>query len=225
MVRGNEGVRSGRKSEVTRKTRETDIRVRVDLDRAAPPAVSTGIGFFDHMLTALATHGRFALELKARGDLEVDGHHLVEDVGIALGAALREALGKDLRVRRFAHAYAPLDDALARAVVDLSGRGWLHYHAEIRRAKVGELEVDLVHEFLHALAANLKANLHVEVLHGRNAHHQVEALFKALALALRDAMARDVSLSSVPSTKGSLCEDQSRRSNSRSRSRTRKRAS
>ncbi len=225
MDRGSDGAGSDRRAEVTRKTRETDIRVKVDLDRPRPPSVSTGIGFFDHMLCALSTHGRFGLEVEARGDLEVDGHHLVEDVGIALGTALREALGKDLRVRRFAHAYAPLDDALARAVVDLSGRGWLHYQAEIRRSKVGDFEVDLTREFLHALAFNLKANIHIEVLHGRNAHHQIEALFKALALALRDAMARDLALAGVPSTKGALSEDQAREtSRPRSRPRSRKRA-
>jgi imidazoleglycerol-phosphate dehydratase len=201
----------GRQAEVRRKTRETAVRLRLDLDRPAPPRVSTGIGFFDHMLTALATHGRFGLVVEARGDLHVDQHHVVEDVGIALGAALREALDHDLRIRRFAHAYAPLDDALARAVVDASGRGYLHYEAEIRRARVGGFEVDLAREFFSALAANARINLHLTVLHGRNAHHQLEAVFKALALALRDAFALDPSLKEVPSTKGALSERQARR--------------
>jgi imidazoleglycerol-phosphate dehydratase len=163
------------------------------------------------MLSALATHGRFGLAVEASGDLHIDQHHLVEDVGIALGTALREALGEDLRIRRFAHAYAPLDDALARAVVDVSGRGYLHYDADIRRARVGGFDVDLAAEFFSALASNARINLHLSVLHGRNAHHQLEALFKALALALRDALARDPALAEVPSTKGALSESEARR--------------
>jgi len=199
-----------RRAQVERKTRETDIRLSLDLDHPADPQVSTGIGFFDHMLSALSTHGRFALDLRAKGDLHVDQHHLVEDVGIALGAAIREALGKDLRIRRFAHAYAPLDEALARAVVDVSGRGYLRYRARIRRSKVGGFETDLVREFFLALAVNARMNLHLDVLRGRNAHHQIEALFKALALALRDALAVDRDLAAVPSTKGALSESQAR---------------
>jgi len=206
---------------VERKTRETDLRIRLDLDRPGTPSVSTGIGFFDHMLTALAVHGRFGLEVAAKGDLEVDGHHLVEDVGIVLGTAIREALGKDLRIRRFAHAYAPLDDALARAVVDVSGRGYLHYRARIRRAMVGDFEADLAREFFGALAANARMNLHLSVLHGRNGHHQLEALFKALALALREALAVDPALASVPSTKGTIAEEDARRGRRRGRGRSR----
>jgi imidazoleglycerol-phosphate dehydratase len=200
-----------RSARLVRKTRETEIELAVDLDRPAAPVVSTGIGFFDHMLSALATHGRFGLRLRARGDLEVDQHHLVEDVGIVLGAALREALGKDLRIRRFAHAFAPLDEALARAVVDVSGRGYLRYRAKIRRTRVGDFEADLAREFFSALAANARINLHLDVLRGRNSHHQLEALFKALALALREALAIDASLAAVPSTKGALSETQARR--------------
>lgn len=209
---GNDrGGESGRRAEVLRKTRETEVRLAIDLDRPGTPQVSTGIGFFDHMLSALATHGRFGLRVEATGDLHVDQHHLVEDVGIALGSALREALGEDLRIRRFSHAYAPLDDALARAVVDVSGRGYLHYDADIRRARVGGFDVDLAAEFFSALASNARINLHLSVLHGRNAHHQLEALFKALALALRDALARDPALTEVPSTKGALSEKEARR--------------
>jgi imidazoleglycerol-phosphate dehydratase len=193
-----------RRASVERKTKETDIRISVDLDRPAPPSIRTGIGFFDHMLGALGTHGRFGLQVRARGDLEVDQHHLVEDVGIVLGTAIRQALGGELRIRRFAHAYAPLDDALARAVVDVSGRGYLRYKARIRRAKIGNFEADLAREFFSALAANARMNLHLSVLYGKNGHHQIEALFKALALALRDALAVDRDLSAVPSTKGSL---------------------
>ncbi len=206
-----------RRAEVVRKTRETDIKLSVDLDRAAAPKVRTGVGFFDHMLTALATHGRFGLVVEARGDLHVDAHHLVEDVGIALGAAIREALGADLRIGRFGSAYAPLDDTLARAVVDVSGRGYLHYEASFRRAKVGDFEVDLAQEFFAALAANARINLHLNAIHGRNAHHILEALFKALALALRQALARDATLDAVPSTKGALSEREARRGQRRKR--------
>jgi imidazoleglycerol-phosphate dehydratase len=202
---------AGRTAEVARKTRETEVRLRVDLDRAAPPRVSTGIGFFDHMLSALGTHGRFGLEVEARGDLHVDQHHLVEDVGIALGSAIREALGPDLRIRRFAHAYAPLDDALARAVIDVSGRAYLHYTVKVSRARVGGFDVDLAREFFEALAQNARINLHLTLLHGRNSHHQLEAVFKAAALALRDALARDATLGEVPSTKGTLSEAAARR--------------
>ncbi len=209
-ARARAGGADGRRSEVDRKTRETDVRIRLDLDRPRQPRVSTGIGFFDHMLCALSTHGRFGLKLEARGDLHVDQHHLVEDVGIALGTAVREALGKDLRIRRFAHAYAPLDDALARAVVDVSGRGHLRFRAKFRRARVGDFEADLAREFFGALAQNARIDLHLSVLYGRNAHHQLEALFKSLALALRDALALDPALEEIPSTKGALSEAQAR---------------
>ncbi len=219
MARDGDAKRAGaaRTAELVRKTRETEIRLRVDLDRPAPPRVSTGIGFFDHMLSALSTHGRLGLTVRARGDLHVDGHHLVEDVGIALGAAIREALGGDLRIRRFAHAYAPLDEALARAVVDASGRGHLTYAAEIRKGRVGDFEVDLAREFFEALAANARFTIHLEVIRGRNAHHQLEALFKALALALREALERDTSLGAIPSTKGVLSEAAARRRGARRR--------
>jgi imidazoleglycerol-phosphate dehydratase len=199
-----------RAAEVRRQTRETEVRVAVDLDRYEPPHVQTGIGFFDHMLTALGTHSRFGLVVEARGDLHVDQHHLVEDVGIALGSALREALGADLRIRRFAHAYAPLDDALARVVVDVGGRAYLHYEAAVSRPTVGGFDTDLVREFFQALAANAGINLHATLIHGLNAHHQIEALFKAAALALRQALARDASLGEVPSTKGTLAESAAR---------------
>jgi len=199
-----------RKSEVVRTTRETSIRVRLDLDDASPQKIDTGIGFFDHMLDALSKHGRMSLEVKAKGDLHIDQHHLVEDVGIALGTALREALGSDLRIRRFAHAYAPLDDALARAVVDVSGRAVLHFGVKFSRPTVGGFDTDLVHEFFQAFVSNAKLNLHLDLLHGENTHHQVEALFKACALALRDAVARDADLNEVPSTKGTLSEQEAR---------------
>ena len=197
---------SARKTEVRRATRETSVRVELDLDRPGRADIATGIGFFDHMLTALASHGRMGLTVEASGDLHVDQHHLVEDVGIVLGQALREALGEDLRVQRFAHAYAPLDDSLARAVVDLSGRAYLHYGVEITRPTVGGFDTDLVREFFHGFASNARVNLHLDLLRGGNAHHEIEAVFKATAMALRDAVKKVGDLDEVPSTKGTLSE-------------------
>ncbi len=197
---------TNRTAEVVRKTRETSIRLSLDLDESGTTEIQTGIGFFDHMLTALSKHGRMSLRVAAEGDLHIDQHHLVEDVGIVLGTALREALGSDLKVQRFAHAYAPLDDALARAVVDLSGRAYLHYGVTISRPTVGGFDTDLVREFFQAFTANAQINLHLDLLHGENAHHQIEAIFKATAIALRVAVARDASLTEVPSTKGTLTE-------------------
>jgi imidazoleglycerol-phosphate dehydratase len=196
--------KNGRRGALKRETKETSIRVEVDLDNPSTLEVRTGIGFFDHMLSALSVHGRMGLVIEAEGDLHVDQHHLVEDVGIALGTAFREALGSDPRIRRFGHAYAPLDDALARAVVDASGRSFLRYNAPISRLVVGEFETDLVREFFQGFAANARVNLHIDLLHGENAHHQVEAIFKAVALALRDAAAIDPSLGAAPSTKGTI---------------------
>ncbi len=201
---------SHRRAEVARETRETKVRIELDLDEAGGVEISTGIGFFDHMLAAFACHARFGLRLRASGDVHVDQHHLVEDVGIALGRAFREALGSDLRIRRFAHAYAPLDDALARAVVDLSGRPFLHYAAAIARPNVGGLDSDLLKEFFRSFAANAAINLHLDLLRGENAHHQVEAVFKAAALALGEAARKDPGLSETPSTKGRLSEDSPR---------------
>ena len=197
---------SSRVGEVRRETRETKVLVKLDLDRPKV-SVATGVGFFDHMLRSLATHGRLGLEVDAKGDLHVDQHHLVEDVGIALGTALRRALGQDLRIRRFASAYAPLDDALVRAVIDISGRGYLHYGMKISRHLIGNFDTDLVEEFFRGLVVNGAINLHLDLIHGRNAHHEVEAAFKATGLALREAVRRESSLSDVPSTKGTLSED------------------
>jgi len=202
--------RPERQAEVHRETKETNVRLRIDLDTPSEtgPTISTGIGFFDHMLDALRCHGRFALEVEATGDLHVDQHHLVEDVGIALGTALREALGGDLCIRRFASAYAPLDDALARVVVDVSGRSYLHWGVQISRERVGEFDTDLVEEFFVAFTSNARLNLHVDLINGRNAHHQIEAIFKATALALRDALR--VEGGTLPSTKGALSETDAR---------------
>ena len=202
---------SRRQAEVRRETKETKIFLRLDLDKAGAPKIATGVGFFDHMLEALAVHGRIGVELEAEGYLHIDQHHLVEDVGIVFGQALREALGEDLRIQRFAAAYAPLDDALARAVVDISGRAYLHYGIEVSRPMVGDFDTDLVLEFFTALTANARLNLHLDLIRGHNAHHQLEASFKAFALALRSAVKLDGSLAEVPSTKGSLSEDESRK--------------
>ncbi len=200
-----------RQAELRRETRETKIHLKLSLDRPYPADVETGVGFFDHMLTALGTHGRFGLYVRAQGDLEVDQHHLVEDVGITLGQAFAVALGEERRIRRFAHAYAPLDDALARAVVDVSGRSYLQYGVVISRPVVGSFDTDLVREFFQAFAQHARLNLHLDLIHGANAHHQIEALFKAAALALREAVAFDRTLKDVPSTKGTLTEKAARK--------------
>ena len=200
-----------RSAEVVRKTKETEVRVSVNLDGQLATSVKTGIGFFDHMLEALALHGRLGLIVEGKGDLHVDQHHLVEDVGIALGTALREALGEDLRIRRFATAHAPLDDSLARAVVDVSGRSFLHWGVEIGRPTVGEFDTELVEEFFRGFVYNARINLHVDLLRGLNAHHQIEAVFKAVALALRDALRQLPPGGTLPSTKGALSEGEARK--------------
>jgi imidazoleglycerol-phosphate dehydratase len=193
-----------RTARVDRKTRETDVRLRLALDGEGRSAVSTGIGFLDHMLASLATHARFDLELRCRGDLHVDAHHSVEDVGIALGDGLLQALGDKRGIVRFGHAYVPLDEALARCVVDLSGRPYLHYDATFRARQVGTLSTELFEDFFWALADHGRMSLHLESLRGRNAHHIAETLFKATARALAMAVARDPRVRGVPSTKGSL---------------------
>ena len=194
-----------RTAEVTRKTKETDIRVRLALDGSGSAGIETGIGFFDHMLEALARHALFDLEVRATGDLNVDQHHTVEDVGIVLGQALARALGDRAGISRYGEATVPLDDALARVVVDVSGRPFLAYHAEPPTwQKVGDFDVALVPEFFRALATHAGLTVHVDLLRGQNAHHVVEAVFKAAARALRDATAPDPRVPGVPSTKGSL---------------------
>jgi imidazoleglycerol-phosphate dehydratase len=187
-----------------RATRETDVRVAIDLDGKGEARVSTGIGFFDHMLAQLARHGLFDLEVSCAGDLEVDGHHTVEDVALALGEALGEAIGDKAGVARFGSAYVPMDEALARAVVDLSGRPFLVYRVANTRERVGSLDVELVEHFFQSLATAARVTLHVELLYGRNEHHIVEACFKAVARALAAAVRRDPRVEGVPSTKGSL---------------------
>ncbi len=195
---------NGRVARVTRTTRETDITVVLDLDGRGESRVDTGIPFLDHMLQTLARHAFVDLQVQARGDLHVDQHHTVEDVGLALGQALREALGDKRGIRRFGHALCPLDEALVQAAVDLSGRPFLAYGLQIRATRVGNFDTELVHDFMLALANQAGMNLHLHQSQGRNAHHIIEAAFKALARALDMAKAIDPRAKGVPSTKGTL---------------------
>ncbi len=188
-----------------RTTAETSIAVQIDLDGTGSGEIASGIAFFDHMLAQLAKHGLFDLRLKAGGDIEIDAHHTVEDCGIVLGRAMAEALGNRSGISRMADALVPLDDALARVVVDLSGRGYLAFDGEFDSSRVGDLDTQLIREFLYALAINAGLNLHVSILAGHNDHHRAEALFKALARALRQAVSLDPRRrGQVPSTKGTL---------------------
>lgn len=187
-----------------RKTRETDIRVDLNLDGAGESSVSTGIAFFDHMLAQVARHGYMDITIEAKGDLEIDGHHTVEDVGWVLGQALREALGDSRGIVRFAHAYVPLDEALSRVVVDLSGRPYLVYKAEFNAPKIGELQPELIEEFFKAFVQEGRLNLHVENLYGRNQHHIAETIFKAAGRALHLATRIRSEDAGIPSTKGVL---------------------
>lgn len=192
-----------RTATVRRGTAETRIELTLALDGGGRASVETGIGFLDHMLTTLARHGRFDLELRCAGDLEIDDHHTAEDCGLALGQAIDEALGERAGIARFGHAYAPLDEALCRAVVDLSGRPWPAVELGLRRERLGALACENVAHVLRSLAIAARANLHVEVLRGENDHHRAEAAFKSTALALRAAVQRTGG-GDVPSTKGVL---------------------
>lgn len=193
-----------RRARVARSTRETDILLELNLDGTGKARATTGVGFLDHMLEALAKHARFDLTVRCKGDLHVDAHHSVEDVGIALGQALRGALGDKKGIVRFGHAYVPLDEALSRCVIDLSGRPWLHYAVTFRARQVGAMPTELFEDFFWALADHGRLNIHLDLIRGRNAHHIAEALFKASARALAMATARDPRVKDVPSTKGSL---------------------
>jgi imidazoleglycerol-phosphate dehydratase len=194
----------GRTATVARGTTETDIRVELNLDGRGRYDVETGVPFLDHMLELFARHGFFDLTVRARGDVEVDDHHTVEDVGLTLGQALREALGDKAGIRRFGEATVPLDEALVTAVVDLSGRPFLVYDVRIAQAKIGRFDVELIHDFLLALTNQAGMNLHVRMASGRNPHHIVEAVFKSLARALDHATQREPRLAGVLSTKGVL---------------------
>ncbi|HKU69730.1 MAG TPA: imidazoleglycerol-phosphate dehydratase HisB [Burkholderiales bacterium] len=193
-----------RKAEVKRNTKETQIAVKLNLDGKGKANIATGIGFLDHMLDQVARHGVFDLEVVAKGDLHIDAHHTVEDIGITLGQAFAKAVGDKKGVRRYGHAYVPLDEALSRAVVDLSGRPGMEFHIDFTRARIGEFDVDLVHEFFQGFINHAQVTLHVENLRGTNAHHQAETAFKAFARALRMAVEADPRVKDVPSTKGKL---------------------
>jgi imidazoleglycerol-phosphate dehydratase len=194
-----------RKADVRRATKETTIRIAVDLDGTGRAKLATGIGFFDHMLDQIARHGLIDLEVDAEGDLQIDGHHLVEDVGITLGMAVAQAAGSKVGISRYGHAYVPLDEALSRVVVDLSGRPGLHMVVDFSASAIGAFDTQLVFEFFQGFVNHAGVTLHIDNLKGANAHHQCETIFKAFARALRMALAPDArSAGVIPSTKGTL---------------------
>ncbi|HET8745649.1 MAG TPA: imidazoleglycerol-phosphate dehydratase HisB [Ramlibacter sp.] len=194
-----------RTAEVTRNTAETQIAVRLDLDGTGQAKLSTGIGFFDHMLDQIARHGLIDLEIEAQGDLHIDGHHTVEDVGITLGQAVYKAVGDKKGIRRYGHAYVPLDEALSRVVIDFSGRPGLVMNVPFKSGMIGTFDTQLAHEFFQGFANHAFVTLHIDNLRGENAHHQCETVFKAFARALRSALELDPrAAGTIPSTKGSL---------------------
>ncbi|KAB2313951.1 imidazoleglycerol-phosphate dehydratase HisB [Betaproteobacteria bacterium SCN2] len=194
-----------RSAEVSRNTLETRIAVRLNLDGTGKATLNTGVPFFDHMLDQIARHGLIDLDIQAEGDLHIDAHHTVEDVGITLGQAFAKAVGDKKGIRRYGHAYVPLDEALSRVVVDLSGRPGLEYHVDYTRARIGEFDVDLLLEFFRGFINHAAVTLHVDNLRGINAHHQAETIFKAFGRALRMAVETDDRMGGqMPSTKGSL---------------------
>jgi imidazoleglycerol-phosphate dehydratase len=196
---------TARIAEVHRRTSETDIRVRINLDGSGAAHLNTGIGFFDHMLDQIARHGLIDLTIEAKGDLHIDGHHTVEDVGITLGQAFAQAVGDKKGIRRYGHAYVPLDEALSRVVVDFSGRPGLHMRVGFKSGMIGALDTQLVYEFFQGFVNHAGVTLHIDNLEGDNAHHQCETIFKAFARAVRMALEFDARMSGVvPSTKGSL---------------------
>ena len=193
-----------RKAEISRKTKETDITVELNLDGTGASEIATGVGFFDHMLDQLARHSMIDMRVRATGDLHIDDHHTVEDVGIALGQALTKALGDKRGIRRYGSCHLAMDDALVRAALDLSGRPYLVWNLDMPTAKIGTFDTELVREFFQALSTHGQITLHVDKLHGVNSHHIAEACFKAVAQALRAAVEPDPRQSGVPSTKGTL---------------------
>lgn len=194
----------GRTAKTERKTKETEITAELELDGGGAAEIQTGIPFFNHMLEIFTRHGLFDIKIQAKGDIEVDFHHTVEDVGLTLGQAFKEALGDKQGISRFGEATVPLDEALAQVVVDLSGRPYLAYNVKIRTGRVGDFDTDLPHEFFQALANQLGMNLHMNVTQGENPHHIIEACFKALARAMGKATRMDERIKGVLSTKGSL---------------------
>lgn len=206
MVKAMSGKRgSGRRASVSRDTKETQITLSVNLDGTGVATLHTGLPFFEHMLTQIARHGLIDLDIQARGDLEVDPHHTVEDVGIVLGQAITQAVGDKTGIQRYGHAYIPLDEALSRAVVDFSGRPGLKYNVDYVRGRIGDFDVDLLREFFQGLVNHAQITVHLDNLRGDNAHHQAETLFKAFGRALRMAVTLDARMAGqVPSTKGSL---------------------
>lgn len=194
-----------RKSQIVRKTNETEIALTLDLDGTGASKIETGVGFFDHMLDQLARHSLIDLEIKAKGDLHIDAHHTVEDTGIALGQALREALGDKKGITRYASADLPMDEALSRAAIDISGRPFLMWRASFPSAAIGGFDTELVREFFQAFAINSGITLHLENVYGENSHHIAESMFKAVARALRVAVSIDAKRAdTIPSTKGAL---------------------
>ena len=193
-----------RSAALERKTRETDVRVEIDLDGSGEYDIATGIPFFDHMLESFAKHGLFDLRITAKGDLQVDTHHTVEDVGIALGSALREALGNAAGIRRFGSVLLPMSEAKVEVSVDVSNRAYLVYRVELANNRIGSFDASLTQDFLYAFAQNAGLDLHVELRYGKNPHHVVEAIFKGTARALRDAVERDPRVKGLPTVKGAL---------------------
>jgi imidazoleglycerol-phosphate dehydratase len=193
-----------RRAKTERKTKETEISITLNVDGSGKAEIKTGMPFLDHMLDIFTRHGLFDVDLKAKGDLEVDYHHTVEDVGLALGQSFKQALGEKQGIRRFGEASCPLDETLARVVVDLSGRPYLSYNVKIRPGRVGDFDTDLPHEFFAAFANQLGMNLHIDVIRGENPHHIIEACFKAFARAMDAATGMDERIKGVLSTKGSL---------------------
>ena len=196
---------TARTAEITRNTAETQITARVNLDGTGQAKLATGIGFFDHMLDQIARHGLIDLDIQAKGDLHIDGHHTVEDVGITLGQAVYKAVGDKKGIRRYGHAYVPLDEALSRVVIDFSGRPGLVMNVPFKSGMIGGFDTQLAHEFFQGFANHAFVTLHIDNLRGENAHHQCETVFKAFARALRFALERDPrAAGTIPSTKGSL---------------------
>jgi imidazoleglycerol-phosphate dehydratase len=192
-----------RSSKISRSTNETKIELELDLDGSGTHEIATGLGFFDHMLSHVARHGGLDLRLRAKGDLHVDEHHLIEDVGICLGKAITEALGDKKGIERFGAAFVTMDEALARTVIDLSGRGYLVFHADFSREAINGFPLEMVKEFFQAIAGEGRMNLHIALLYGGNAHHQIEAIFKSFGRALKAAVKKTGS-DAIPSTKGIL---------------------